>query len=841
MREEMNVDFQAECVTVAFVIYYDEERYLEECIYYIEKLQIPLGVKADIHKIKGKADIQECYREAEAVCHAEYKIFLDQHVLIVHDLFLYDMLSEFMKNSQLDALGILGGEGTEDIGCGRVLLWDEEGLAEINRQEKGVLERVNEINHMLIAFRTPSGRETEGIYAFGAIPWQERNWCIYDCGNPELSAEGENYRFMIRRAETCRSIEAVEAVEQLLKSGKLTWQEHIAFAEKNALGNGSMAAYYWEDSLLIDRKRGKYLKADGRVRLWDRARNEMHIVVSFNHKYAVYAAVMLQSLYENHPFCRIHVHVLQNELTAGDKAGLKRQAEEWGNVILFYDIDRQLLPEDIPITDEWSAEAYFRLLMLDVLPKDIERVLYLDVDMIVNKPVYDLYFMDMKGYEIVGCRDFSLVLKEEFGDKRKELFADVKDDENFVYINSGMLLINLPLLREHVGTADYLRVIREQKGKLLAPDQDVINLVHWRKTGLVDEYRYDFFQACLKDVSVEEVKQYVSIIHYAGPKPWMTDDIDAHAYKIWWEYAIKTAMAEKLVYETVLAEKRLIAGQKKVIEKMKYCGHVPFMSCEVDGIKYIGSSQDFIIMRNMYHTGENWAKAEIDTFFQLTKLFYGYGEDEVEGIFLEVGGNIGTTSIYVNKVKAPQLKVIAFEPVRDNIRVFKANCALNDILPDQVKIVEKAVSNERKTNVMKKNVFNPGMSCIVSEEALGDVNIEEVESISLDDYLAMERIEKSSIQYLWLDAEGYEGYVIDGAKEMLTGTGIPVMTEFVPQYLKRQNCYELLINNLSELYTYFIWVEEYGNGMPRLRKTDTLFEFGQELGERQADIFLVKK
>ena len=76
---------------------------------------------------------------------------------------------------------------------------------------------------------------------------------------------------------------------------------------------------------------------------------------------------------------------------------------------------------------------------------------------------------------------------------------------------------------------------------------------------------------------------------------------------------------------------------------------------------------------------------------------------------------------------------------------------------------------------------------------------------------------------------------------MLTGTGIPIMTEFVPQYLKKQNCYELLINNLSEFYTYFIWLEEYGNGIPRLRRTDTLYEFGRELGERQADIFLVKR
>lgn len=836
----MNVDFQAEYDTVAFVIYYDEKRYLEECIYYIKKLQIPLGVNVEIIEIKGKTDIQECYVAAEAKCKAEYKIFLDQHVLIIYDLFLYDLLSEFKKNPQWDAIGILGGDEPGEISNGRVLLWDEEGVTEINRQERGVAVRVCEINHMLIALRQIPGQENRGLYEYGVIPWQEKNWCMYDCGNPNLSLEEENYRFMIRRVEMCRSMTSVKAIEQMLKGRELTWQEHINFVEKNAVGKGSIASYYWEDSLLIDRKCSKYVKADGRVWLEDREKNKMHVVASFNHKYAVYAAVMLQSLYDNNSLCHIHVHILQNELTMGDKVGLEKQAEECGNIISFYDIDRQLLPEDLLVTEEWSQEAYFRLLMLDVLPQHIDRILYLDVDIIVNNSVYDLYFMDMKGYDIIGCRDFSTVLKEDFEDGRKELFAAVKEDKDFVYINSGMLLISLTLLRKKVSFGDYLKIMREQEGKLLAPDQDVINLLHWKNTGLVDEYRYDFFQACLKGVKTEEVKQNVSIIHFAGPKPWKVGDIDMHAHKIWWEYAIKTNMARELVYETVIAGKKLVTGQKKLIEQMKYCGHVPFMSCEADGIKYIGSSQDLIIMRSMYHTGENWAKGEIEVFFQLAKLFYGYGQDEAEGIFFDVGANIGTTSIYVNKVKAPKLKVIAFEPIRDNIRIFKANCVLNDITSDEVTIIEKAVSNEMKTNIMHKNVFNPGMSCIISEEAMGDVNVEKVESISLDDYMAIEGIQKESIRYLWLDAEGYEGFVIDGAKEMLTGTKIPIMMEFVPQYLKRQNCYELLIDNLMKHYKYFIWMEEFVKGVSCLREINTLYKFGQELGERQSDIFLVK-
>lgn len=187
-------------------------------------------------------------------------------------------------------------------------------------------------------------------------------------------------------------------------------------------------------------------------------------------------------------------------------------------------------------TAEWSIEAYFRLFMADILPQNVDRILYLDVDIIVNKPLYDFYYMDMQQHEIVGCRDFSLILKEGFTDRRKDLFDSIWNDERFVYINSGVMLVDITHLRAKKEKLVYMQVLMEQKNRIVAPDQDIINLVHWKNIGLVDEYRYDFFNACFKGLKAEEVKQYVSIIHYAGPKPWAPIDTSLHAHRIWWEY-----------------------------------------------------------------------------------------------------------------------------------------------------------------------------------------------------------------------------------------------------------------------------------------------------------------
>ena len=39
--------------SVAFIIFYDDERYLEECVYYINKLQVPHGIHVEIMGVGG--------------------------------------------------------------------------------------------------------------------------------------------------------------------------------------------------------------------------------------------------------------------------------------------------------------------------------------------------------------------------------------------------------------------------------------------------------------------------------------------------------------------------------------------------------------------------------------------------------------------------------------------------------------------------------------------------------------------------------------------------------------------------------------------------------------------
>jgi len=548
--------------SIAFIICYDDERYLEECIYYINKLHIPTGYEISVMSIGDASCLAAGYNTAMHESDAKYKIYLDQHTFIINTFFLFELINIFQENPNVGMIGVCGSSDTTmELNAGRMLIWDGwDKIEEVNLQRTGSMEQVSSLNGMLMATQydmeweeNPEITQCQKMSEKGLqviLPYQKSSWCLYDCGVEEAGEDEVEYRFHLCRVEMHRDMDSAQLVEQLLIDKKLKYEEHMKQAEKMAFAR-TMVGYFWEDFLLSGKKRNKYLSANGTCDLSKEQRNTMHVVVSFNHKYVVYAGVMLQSVYENNSLCDIHVHVLQCDLTVEDKQVFEKQAESFGNKIRFYDFDVSWLPEGLLLTNEWSIEAYFRLCLTDLLSEEVKRVIYLDVDTIVNKPIYDFYFMDMHGYDIVACRDFSRVLNETFTDKRKELFASFSEEEDFVYFNSGVMLINISQLRGKISARDYLKITDELKEMIVAADQDIFNYVNWKETGLVDEWRYDLFNACLKGLKPEEANQHVAILHYAGPKPWVPINIHMHANRLWWEYAVRTELAKEFVRQSL--------------------------------------------------------------------------------------------------------------------------------------------------------------------------------------------------------------------------------------------------------------------------------------------------
>lgn len=222
-----------------------------------------------------------------------------------------------------------------------------------------------------------------------------------------------------------------------------------------------------------------------------------------------------------------------------------------------------------------------------------------------------------------------------------------------------------------------------------------------------------------------------------------------------------------------------------------------------DGLVFIGNYADDLI-GEMIDTGNVYSYDEIDAFLDLSDKFYNINK---EGYFFDCGCNILTTSIYVlNRNK--KLKAIGFEPVKRTWKIAKANAALNN-MEERITIVNTALSDYKGISQIKCSQYSCGGAYIVGSD-INDNNLEEIGTISLDEWIVENKFDINKISYLWIDTEGYEGYVIRGMMKFLKQKKIPMYLEYYTDFLIRSGCKEILLDCLENVYSKYIIVKRGG-------------------------------
>lgn len=273
----------------------------------------------------------------------------------------------------------------------------------------------------------------------------------------------------------------------------------------------------------------------------------MNFSISINHKYTKYAYVMLTSLFYSHKDSggELTVYILQSDLTKEDKTLLLQLAEKYGHTVVFLQADIGKYAKDLPTTENWSKEMYYRLLLGELLPKEIGRILYLDVDIIVNRPLFEFYQTDLGGMDLAAADD--PMISGNFSEEQKRLFADFPQPVR--YFNSGVILFDLDKIRGQYDFSVYCRVADKFSYQLTNPDQDLLNYVHNGHVLYFDNSRYNIFSqvAEMEGGSYESVRTEGAIIHFAGRKPWNYNGVHYGIEKLWWDYAKMTPFYHELM------------------------------------------------------------------------------------------------------------------------------------------------------------------------------------------------------------------------------------------------------------------------------------------------------
>lgn len=250
----------------------------------------------------------------------------------------------------------------------------------------------------------------------------------------------------------------------------------------------------------------------------------MNILVTINSNYLNPLRVMLKSLFLNDPGGRFDIYLLHSCMSEEETGGLGAFIAAEGHRFFSIRIGGDAF-RGAPTASRYPEEMYYRLLAYRFLPPELDRVLYLDPDILVLNPVRELYELPMGRY-LYAAAYHTLLAVPELNKLRLNSF-DMEE-----YYNSGVLLMNLELLRREADEEQIFAFAEEHRMQLVLPDQDILNALYAKRILALDEkkYNYDaryyahyrFSSSGAYDMS--RVLHETVFLHFCGKKkPWKKD------------------------------------------------------------------------------------------------------------------------------------------------------------------------------------------------------------------------------------------------------------------------------------------------------------------------------
>lgn len=249
----------------------------------------------------------------------------------------------------------------------------------------------------------------------------------------------------------------------------------------------------------------------------------IHIVCNIDNNYVEYCGVMLNSLFDHNPNEEFAIHAIcTNKVSATQKRRISTLCQKEGNTIVYYKVDYSEI-KNFPIDsrDHLNLSAYLRLFTPNLLPESVNKVLYLDCDMMVIGSIKELWNIDISDSAVAAVEE----REPHDYESPKRLNYSIEHS----YFNSGVMLLNLEKLRDMDFVNQALSFIMTNQNNIIFHDQDVLNaLLHKDKKFISIRWNVmDFFLYIKPEVQpsrIEDWKESLNspaIVHFTGPrKPW---------------------------------------------------------------------------------------------------------------------------------------------------------------------------------------------------------------------------------------------------------------------------------------------------------------------------------
>ena len=299
--------------------------------------------------------------------------------------------------------------------------------------------------------------------------------------------------------------------------------------------------------------------------------DKIHIVFSCNNNYAQHLAVTIASILKNSKKDEKFVfYILDGGISEENKYKINLLSKIRTFEKFYIKIDEANLLDAIQDTlwGHFSKEVYFRFL-IPVLFKHLSKILYLDIDIVVKRPLSEFYNTDFDD-------TYAIVVKDAC-----ELTEHKKKLNLLNYFNSGVMLINNKrwIKEEILNTLLANTKKLKNENKILYVDQDVFNYTFKENVKFVSPkynlqssiYRYpDYAKKAYGADTLKEAQTHPVIIHYTtDKKPW-TGNSYHELYKEYFKYLKLTAFYPhrnkvKKILQNIFSIKNSFDKKHKVI------------------------------------------------------------------------------------------------------------------------------------------------------------------------------------------------------------------------------------------------------------------------------------
>ncbi|MCL2484457.1 MAG: glycosyltransferase family 8 protein [Endomicrobia bacterium] len=239
----------------------------------------------------------------------------------------------------------------------------------------------------------------------------------------------------------------------------------------------------------------------------------INIAFGIDNNWVQYCSATIASILSNHkqesPNDKIHFFIFGNITNLKQKKILQLK--------LIQDFDIDFIPVNAKIFNKIplkgrSVSMLYRLLIPEVLPNKIEKIIYLDSDLVVISDIAHLWNISINDYLVAACLDYP------------------RKGQKDGYFNSGVMIFNIKKLVDFGFNSKYKEFVKNlsKTEELKFLDQDILNAIIPAKQTLILDKKWNGtafnFETILQENnnrSISEIMRLIHILHYTSDKPWL--------------------------------------------------------------------------------------------------------------------------------------------------------------------------------------------------------------------------------------------------------------------------------------------------------------------------------